>query len=48
MVFGSESSGFSAKELELGENVKINFSKDIDSLNLSIAAGIVLHSFKLI
>ncbi|KKS07048.1 hypothetical protein A3K01_02955 [candidate division WWE3 bacterium RIFOXYD1_FULL_43_17] len=47
-VFGSESSGFSAKELELGENVKIDFSKDIDSLNLSIAAGIVLHSFKLI
>ena len=47
-VFGSESSGFSAKELALGENVKINFSKDIDSLNLSIAAGIVLHSFKLI
>ena len=47
-VFGSESSGFSAKELELGENVKINFSKDIDSLNLSIAVGIVLHSFKLL
>ena len=48
LVFGSESSGFSAKELTLGETVKINFSKDIDSLNLSIAAGIVLHSFKLI
>ncbi|KKS31463.1 hypothetical protein A2380_03700 [candidate division WWE3 bacterium RIFOXYB1_FULL_43_24] len=47
-VFGSESSGFSAKELALGENVKINFSKDVDSLNLSIAVGIVLHSFKLI
>lgn len=45
-VFGSESSGFSAKELALGENIKINFSTDIDSLNLSIAAGIVLHNFK--
>ena len=47
-VFGSESSGFSAKELQLGENIKINFSSEIDSLNLSIATGIVLHSFKLI
>lgn len=47
-VFGSESSGFSAKELALGENVKIDFSKEIDSLNLSIAAGVVLHSFKLL
>ncbi len=47
-VFGSESSGFSGKELGLGKNIRIDFSKDVDSLNVSIAAGIIMHRFKTI
>ncbi len=40
IIHGNESKGLDEKYLELGESVYIPHSKDIDSLNLSIAAGI--------
>ena len=40
IIHGNESKGLDEKYLELGESVYIPHSKDIDSVNLSIAAGI--------
>ncbi len=40
IIHGNESKGLDEKYLELGESVYIPHSKDIDSLNLSIVAGI--------
>jgi len=40
IIHGNESKGLDEKYLELGESVYIPHSKDIDSLNLSIAAAI--------
>lgn len=45
LVFGSESSGLSNTDLSMGKNITIKFSSDVDSLNLSVAAGIALHHF---
>lgn len=43
LVFGSESSGLSKDFDNLGTDVKISQSQNIDSLNLSIAVGIALY-----
>ena len=40
IIHGNESKGLDEKFLEIGESVYIPHSKSIDSLNLSIAAGI--------
>ncbi|NLZ24583.1 TrmH family RNA methyltransferase [Candidatus Dojkabacteria bacterium] len=42
IIQGNESRGLDDRYLELGESVYIPHSKDIDSLNLSIASGISL------
>lgn len=43
LVFGNESAGLDDSFLEVGEPVKIKYSPNIDSLNLSIAVGIGLY-----
>ncbi len=43
LVFGSESAGLDASFRKLGQTVQIRQSKDVDSLNLSIAVGIALY-----
>lgn len=43
LVFGSESSGINDEYRSLGTTVTIEQSKEIDSLNLSVAVGIALH-----
>lgn len=45
LVFGNESSGLGAEYQEIGTGVVIPHSKDIDSLNLSVAVGIAIHHF---
>jgi TrmH family RNA methyltransferase len=42
LIQGNESTGLDDSYLELGESVCIPHSKDIDSLNLSVATGISL------
>ncbi len=44
LVFGGESSGLSKEYRKYGETVTIPQSKSVDSLNLSIAAGIAMYS----
>lgn len=48
LVFGNEANGLSEKILKevKGEDVFINISKDIESLNLAVAAAIVLYKLK--
>lgn len=43
LVFGNESSGLSEDIYEGGERVTIPHSRSIDSLNLAVAAGIVIY-----
>ncbi len=43
LVFGNEGEGFDSDIKTAGTLVKIPQSRDVDSLNLSIAAGIVLY-----
>lgn len=43
LVFGNESSGLPPSFLNHGTSVQIDQTSEIDSLNLSIAAGIALH-----
>jgi len=43
LIFGNESSGLSNEYKKLGNSVQILQSTRVDSLNLSISAGIVLH-----
>lgn len=43
LVFGSESAGLDGSYESVGESVFIRQTKDIDSLNLSIAAGIAMY-----
>ena len=43
LVFGNESSGLSNECTKLGNSVRILHSMRVDSLNLSISTGIVLH-----
>lgn len=45
LVFGNEATGLSDKYHELGQSVVIRHSGDIDSLNLSIAAGMAIYEF---
>ncbi len=44
LIFGNESSGLPKSYKQLGETVKINQSSKVDSLNLAVSAGIVMHS----
>ena len=43
LVFGSESAGLSAEYFSLGTPVHIEQTNDVDSLNLSIAAGVAMY-----
>lgn len=45
LIFGNESSGLPDDFLEVGQSVVIRHSKEIDSLNLSLAAGIGIYEF---
>jgi len=45
LVFGNESSGLDPTWREDSEPVRIRHESSIDSLNLSLAAGIALHAF---
>ena len=45
LVFGTEASGLDTKFLKLGTPIKIDQSKKIDSLNLSMAVGIACYEF---
>ncbi len=45
LVFGNEATGLEAEFLKLGTSVVIKHSNTIDSLNLTIAAGIALYEF---
>ena len=47
LCLGSEGSGLSKKVMtKLDTKVKIKMSNDFDSLNVSVAAGILIHSLK--
>lgn len=43
LVFGNESRGLSEGFQEIGKSVSIKHSSEIDSLNLAVSVGIVLH-----
>lgn len=45
LVFGNEATGLDSEFLKLGTSVIIKHSNSIDSLNLTIAAGIALYEF---
>jgi TrmH family RNA methyltransferase len=45
LIFGNESSGLPDSFAKLGQPVRIRHSDRIDSLNLSMAAGIALYEF---
>lgn len=45
LIFGNEATGLDDGFLSVGQSVLINHSKDIDSLNLSMAVGIALYEF---
>lgn len=45
LIFGNESSGLPDSYLEVGQPVRICHTDAIDSLNLSMAAGIALYEF---
>lgn len=45
VVFGNESSGLPDSFLDYGQSVLIPHTKEIDSLNLSMALGITLYEF---
>lgn len=45
LIFGNESSGLDDSFLNVGKSVLIKHSNDIDSLNLSLAAGIAMYEF---
>nr|WP_278279709.1 TrmH family RNA methyltransferase [Clostridium sp. DMHC 10] len=47
IVFGNEAAGLSDNFLEYGTSVLIPHQKTIDSLNLTIAAGIAIYEFSL-
>lgn len=44
LVFGSESAGLPAEYFSLGTPVLISQTDDVDSLNLSIAAGVAMYT----
>lgn len=45
LIFGNEASGLDDSFLDLGQSVLISHSDAIDSLNLSLAAGIAIYEF---
>ena len=45
LIFGNESSGLDDTFLHVGKSVLIGHSKEIDSLNLSLATGIGIYEF---
>ena len=45
LVFGNEATGLDESFLKIGESVIIKHTNSIDSLNLTIAAGIALYEF---
>ncbi len=45
LVFGNEATGLPDCFLDYGESILIRHSREIDSLNLSIAFGIAAHTF---
>ena len=46
LIFGNESSGLDASYLNVGKSVVIGHTRSIDSLNLSLAAGIGIYEFR--
>ncbi|MBU2591938.1 MAG: TrmH family RNA methyltransferase [Patescibacteria group bacterium] len=47
LVFGGEGAGLGEEFLKVGESIKIPQSREVDSLNLSVAVGIVLYASSL-
>lgn len=45
LIFGNEATGLDDSFLEVGQSVLIAHTKAIDSLNLSLAAGIAIYEF---
>jgi len=45
LIFGNESTGLDASYAHVGQSVVIEHANTIDSLNVTIAAGIALHHF---
>ena len=45
LIFGNESTGLDASYASVGQSVVIEHAETIDSLNVTIAAGIALHHF---
>ncbi len=45
LVFGTEGAGIPSELKKLGNTVRINQSDKVDSLNLPVSVGIVLHAF---
>ncbi|MFC1622111.1 TrmH family RNA methyltransferase [Patescibacteria group bacterium] len=43
LIFGNEGRGLDPKFKEIGQSVFIKQNKDIDSLNLAVSVGVVLH-----
>ena len=48
LIFGNEGSGLSEEYQQKANTIKIRQSNNIDSLNLSVAVGIVLYRVSLI
>ena len=45
LIFGNESTGLPAEFASVGQSIRIRHTDSIDSLNLSLAAGIGLYEF---
>ena len=45
LIFGNEAIGLDESFLEIGQSILISHSGAIDSLNLSLAAGIAVYEF---
>jgi tRNA G18 (ribose-2'-O)-methylase SpoU len=43
LIFGNESRGLPVKFNRIGQRITIKHSEEIDSLNISVAAGIALY-----
>ena len=46
MIFGNEGAGLGTEYLSIGTSVIIPHTKNVDSLNLSVAVGIALYAYK--
>ena len=45
LIFGNEAAGLPVEFASVGQSVRIRHTDSIDSLNLSLAAGIGLYEF---